>query len=249
MNDSNEKWQTYHTFETGMMKLITHRDGLSSLLPSVSSWAARWVGCAVWLVFRKVDKKAMIRNDTTEFHILTCPKHPTGKGTALYQHKVILNKMKITWISQRQTENSWTLTIRINHNRITTLGWSVINYWGWGLKPVLRTRPHTGFFCGSNMYKLFGLHEGLPTHCQWKINNKHNIYYKSRLITDMKQDEYSTAKPRLKRWSKRNTTVEPPWARPKTDHQAPVNFIESLGDLRFNPWVWPHVFCKDLVMK
>ena len=41
MNDSNEKGQTCHSFENGMMKLITHRDGLSSLFPSVSSWAAR----------------------------------------------------------------------------------------------------------------------------------------------------------------------------------------------------------------
>ena len=105
----------------------------------------------------------------------------------------------------------------------------------------LFTLPRTGFLCGSNMYELFGLHEGLPTH-QWKINSKHNIYNKSRLITDMKQDEYSTAKPTLKRWSKRNSTVEPRWARPKTDHQAPVNFIESLGDLRFSSWVWPHIF-------
>ena len=32
---------------------------------------------------------------------------------------------------------------------------------------------------------------------------------------------------------------------PDQDHQAPVSFIKSLGDLRFNPWVWPHIFCRD----
>ena len=46
----------------------------------------------------------------------------------------------------------------------------------------------------------------------------------------MKQDEYSTIRPTLKRWSKRNPTVEPRWARPKTDHQAPTSFVK-----RFKP--------------
>ena len=45
----------------------------------------------------------------------------------------------------------------------------------------------------------------------------------------MKQDEYSTARPTPKRWSNRNTSFEPRgWARPKTDHRAPTNLIESV---------------------
>ena len=43
----------------------------------------------------------------------------------------------------------------------------------------------------------------------------------------MKQDKHSTARPTLKRWSNRSPAVKPRWARPKTEHQAPANFIES----------------------
>ena len=41
-----------------------------------------------------------------------------------------------------------------------------------------------------------------------------------------KQDDYPTARLTLKRWSKRNPTVEPHRTRPKTDHHAQTNFIE-----------------------
>ena len=51
--------------------------------------------------------------------------------------------------------------------------------------------------------------------------------YKSRFNTEMKQDEYYTARPTLKHWSNRNRTVEPLWARPKTEHRASANLIEK----------------------
>ena len=44
----------------------------------------------------------------------------------------------------------------------------------------------------------------------------------------MKQDEHWTARSILKRWSKRNPTVELQWAQPKTEHRAPTNLIESV---------------------
>ena len=43
----------------------------------------------------------------------------------------------------------------------------------------------------------------------FQLTNALKRTYKSRLDTEMKQDEYSTARPALKRWSNRNTTVEP----------------------------------------
>ena len=43
----------------------------------------------------------------------------------------------------------------------------------------------------------------------------------------MKQDEYSTVRPTLKRWNKINPTAELRWARAKTDHQTPTNFVNS----------------------
>ena len=41
------------------------------------------------------------------------------------------------------------------------------------------------------------------------INESKQQTYKSRVITEMTQDEYSIAKPTLKRWSKINQTAEP----------------------------------------
>ena len=53
-------------------------------------------------------------------------------------------------------------------------------------------------------------------------NNKH-----INQNTEMKQDEYSAARPTLKRWSKINPTAGSRWARPKTGHQAQTNFVVS----------------------
>ena len=44
----------------------------------------------------------------------------------------------------------------------------------------------------------------------------------------MKHNEYSTARPTLKRWINRNPTVEPWWVRPKTEDRAPTYLIEIL---------------------
>ena len=79
------------------------------------------------------------------------------------------------------------------------------------LKPVLRDHnPHPWFCCGTYTYKLFGPREGFLTD---RCIKTANILLKN---TEMKQDEYSTARPTLKRWSNRNLRVQPWWARPKT---------------------------------
>ena len=114
-------------------------------------------------------------------------------------HKAILNKMNNKSKTNRKRTN---IDNRINHNRSTAPEWSVINFW-WGktLTGFMRAQPRRGFCCG--VYKLFGPHEGHLTH-QWIKTAK---ILKSRFITEMKQDEYSTVRPSLKRWSKRNPAV------------------------------------------
>ena len=72
--------------------------------------------------------------------------------------------------------------------------------------------------------KLFSPHENFLL-----INASKQQTYKSKVNTEMKQVEYPTAKPTLKRWINRNPTVEPRWARQKTE-QASTNFVE-----RFRP--------------
>ena len=61
------------------------------------------------------------------------------------------------------------------------------------------------------------------------INESKQQTYKSRFITEMKQDEYSIARPTPKRSSKRNPSVEPRWAPPKTDYQAPTNIVKCFS--------------------
>ena len=70
--------------------------------------------------------------------------------------------------------------------------------------------------------------------------SKQQIYKSRSNNTELKQDEYSTAIPLLKRWSNRYPTVEPQWALPKTEHRAPTNCIEHFSPepslrLRHNP--------------
>ena len=103
-------------------------------------------------------------------------------------HKVI----QIKWtISKRPTESERILTIRINHNRSTTLERSVINYWGvgWGGGLNRFKPPPQVLLWFIYTYKFFGSLEGLLL-----VNESNQWTYKSRFITEMKQDEYSTAK-------------------------------------------------------
>ena len=54
-------------------------------------------------------------------------------------------------------------------------------------------------------------------------NRYHRIPHPPRTPkTQMTQDEYSTARPTLKRWNNRNPTVKPQCARPNTEHRAPT---------------------------
>ena len=57
------------------------------------------------------------------------------------------------------------------------------------------------------------------------INSSKQQTHKSRFSTEMKQDEHSTAKLTLKRWSNRSPAAEHRWARPKTDHQPCISFM------------------------
>ena len=134
-------------------------------------------------------------------------------------HKVI----QIKWtISKRPTESERTLTIRINHNRSTTLERSVINYWG-GVKPVLRA---LNLALGSAVVhihiQVFRFAWRTST-CQWiKTVNK---YIKIHHWDETRRVLNSITW----RWSNRSQTVERQrqWARPKTEHQARANLIES----------------------
>ena len=93
------------------------------------------------------------------------------------------------------------------------------------------------------------VHIHIEVRSAWRtslISESKQRTYKSRFITELKQDEYSlNSKPTLKRWSNSSPTVEPRWARPKTDHQAPANLTESFmpePSLNLSPTVncyWP----------
>ena len=51
----------------------------------------------------------------------------------------------------------------------------------------------------------------------------------------MKQDEYPTA--RLKRWSNRNLTVEPRWARPLKTHITSISFQKQTVNIHMKDTV------------
>ena len=129
-------------------------------------------------------------------------------------HKAILNKMKNKSKTNRKRtniNNFW-----INHNRSTALERSVISYFG--LKPVLRALNLLLWFIYT--YKLFGPREGLLP-----INESNRSSYKSRFITEMKQDEYSTARPDAGATEVKQ--LNPGGTDSKTEHQAATNLIKS----------------------
>ena len=70
------------------------------------------------------------------------------------------------------------------------------------------------------IYKLFGPRDGLLL-----VNESKQSTYKSRFITEM--NKTSTQQQDLTLEQHISQIVDPRWARPKTEHQAPSNVIES----------------------
>ena len=115
-------------------------------------------------------------------------------------HKNILNKMNNKSITNRKRTNIDNYNKSQQKHRLGTVSNKLLGE----LKPVLRDHtPRPGFCCGSYNCKLFGPHEGLLTHQCIK-----QLTYQSRFNAEMKQDEYSTTRQTLKRWSNRNPAVK-----------------------------------------
>ena len=103
--------------------------------------------------------------------------------------------------------------MHINHNKSTALERSVKLSGGGGYlnRFYAKNTLALGSALVKKTYKVFGQS------------------YKSRSNnTELKQDETSTARPLLKRWSNRYPTVEPQWARPYTEHRALTSCIEHV---------------------
>ena len=87
------------------------------------------------------------------------------------------------------------------------LEWSVINHWGCSNGFTWSQPSPWALLWFTNIYKVFDPHEeGLLNYQCITISNI------NRFNTEMEHDEYSKAIPSLKRWSKRNPTVESWWA-------------------------------------
>ena len=173
----------------------------------------------------------------------SCPRHQTGKEHIQFRrHKIktsqedssfpadgqqtILNK----WTkSQRQTESGRTLTIRINHNRSTSSERSVIN--DSGFKPGLRAHNLALESAVVHKHTSYSVRVKDFQH----IDTSNQRTYKSRFNTEMKRDEYSTARPTQKRWRNRNPTVESRWARPKTEPWVPLDWKYFRPEPSLNP--------------
>ena len=176
--------------------------------------------------------------ETIECHIL--PRAPNGKGTQTIKtelsktaqaesqedstfpidgHRAIVNKThKKSKTTRKRTNND-----RINHNRNTALERSITNYWGWrgGGRGIIN-----GFYTRATLALGSAV---IQEHTRYLgcvkdfllINATQQQTYKPRFNNEMKQDEYLTARPTLKRWSKMNLNVNPggPDQRQSIKHQ------------------------------
>ena len=116
-------------------------------------------------------------------------------------HKAILNKLNIK--SQTKRKRIWKLQLTTTKAPPWNSQYPIF----WGLKPFLRARNPAR---GSAVVPFIHIR---IIRSAWRtsqlINESKQQTYKSRF--KMKQDEYSTARPTLKRWSKTNPEAEPWW--------------------------------------
>ena len=110
----------------------------------------------------------------------------------------------------------------INHDRRTTLEWSVKSVSLGGLNRFYVATILAVTSAAVKIHNLFSPHEVFLTHqCYISENTK------KQLITEMKQRWGLDITKQLKCWSKRKPTIRFRWARPKIEHQIPINITQK----------------------